>query len=149
MNHRMIREHLIALGNRVKNIRKALHMSQKDFAASLRMSGSYLSEIESGKAKPGHEFFFKMSSAFNISLDFLFRGSGGMFVTGEEPTSPALREFVEDIENVDDLLWFIDHSPLFKFNLMGFATKFHYENEDLIKRNIKKTGRIRNISTES
>jgi DNA-binding XRE family transcriptional regulator len=48
----MTREYLLELGKRVKLIRKDLRISQKDFANKINISGSYLSEIESGKSKP-------------------------------------------------------------------------------------------------
>jgi hypothetical protein len=38
------------------------------------------------------------------------------------------------------MIWLMEHSPLFNFNVMGFATRFYYENEDVIKKTIKKPG---------
>ncbi|MDQ1353023.1 MAG: Helix-turn-helix protein, partial [Acidobacteriota bacterium] len=51
-------------GNRLKIARGQLHLSQRDFAAQLDIAGSYLSEIEAGKTRPGFEFFYKTSKIF-------------------------------------------------------------------------------------
>jgi transcriptional regulator with XRE-family HTH domain len=132
------RDNLIALGARVKKARKTLGISQKDFAASLEMSGSYLSEIEHGNAAPGYEFFYKVSLNYNVNPGWLFHGTGSMI--REEPVKPVNeeKEYVGNIRNVNDLVWFMEHSTMFKNTMMGFAQKFHYENEEIIKKNIKR-----------
>jgi transcriptional regulator with XRE-family HTH domain len=132
------RESLITLGSRVKKTRKTLGISQKDFAASLEMSGSYLSEIEHGNATPGYEFFYKVSLKYNISLDYLFHGIGSMIK--EEPVQPGNKEkqYVENLQTIEDVVWLMEHSTMFKNTMMGFAQKFHYENEEIIKKNIKR-----------
>ena len=131
-------DNLIALGNRIKKVRKRVRISQKDFAASLSMSGSYLSEIESGKANPGYDFFYKISTLYNISLDYLFHGIGEMMSRNRIRLKADKNDFIDEIENIDDLLWFFEYSPMFKNTVMGFAAKFHYENEEIIRRNIEK-----------
>lgn len=132
------RDSLIALGARVKKTRKTLGISQKDFAASLEMSGSYLSEIEHGNAAPGYEFFYKISLKYNVNPDWLFHGTGSMI--REEPVKPINeeKEYVDNIETVNDLVWLMEHSTMFKNTMLGFAQKFHYENEEIIKKNIKR-----------
>ena len=132
------KESLINLGSRVKKTRKTLGISQKDFAASLEMSGSYLSEIEHGNATPGYEFFYKVSLKYNISLDYLFHGIGSMI--GEIPKEPGNKQqqYVENIQTLNDLVWFMEHSTMFRNTMMGFAQKFHYDNEEIIKKNIKR-----------
>lgn len=131
-------ENLKTLGARIKKVRKALRFSQKNFAISLGMSGSYLSEIESGNANPGHDFFFKISTIYHVSLDYLFHGTGEIISAEKIKPAAAKTDFVDEVEGIDDLLWFLEHSPLFKNTIMGFAAKFHYDNEEIIKRNIEK-----------
>ncbi|MCX6581484.1 MAG: helix-turn-helix transcriptional regulator [Candidatus Aminicenantes bacterium] len=64
---------LIAFGRRLKDIRRKLIIPQKDFAEKLQMSGSFLSEVEKGKAKPGYEFLKSLILKFNINLIYLFK----------------------------------------------------------------------------
>lgn len=132
------RDSLIALGSRVKKTRKALGISQKDFAASLEMSGSYLSEIEHGNATPGFEFFYKASLKYNISLDYLFHGIGNMIKEIPKEQGNKKQQYVENIQTLNELVWFMERSTMFRNTMMGFAQKFHYENEEIIKKNIKR-----------
>ncbi len=129
---------LKAMGSRIKEMRKRLKITQKEMAKSLGIAGCYLSEIENGRGNPGFKFYFNLSKLYYLSLDYLFHGIGEMFINVKKNISQDKRNFVDEILSVDDLQWFIEHSPLFKHTIMGFATKFHYENEKSIKRNIKK-----------
>lgn len=136
---RMTREYLLELGNRVKMIRKELRISQKDFANKINTSGSYLSEIEAGKSKPGYDFLFNISKICNVSLAYVLHGVGEMFtgidygplVTGKEPEH-------DHIDTLEELIWYLERSPLLKHNVMGFAAKFIYDNETAIKKEIEK-----------
>lgn len=133
------RDKLAAVGSRVKALRKSLKISQKDFAAFLNISPSYLSEIEHGNSNPGFDFFYKISTACNVSLDYLFHGIGEMMLKDKIKFEEIKeeKEYVRDIVTVDDLLWLIEHSDMFKNTIMGFAAKFNYENEETIKKNIE------------
>jgi hypothetical protein len=42
----------------------------------------------------------------------------------------------ERIETVEELVWYIENSPLFMHTIIGFATKFLYDNETIIKKDI-------------
>ena len=133
------RDKLAAVGGRVKELRKSLKISQKDFSAFLNISASYLSEIEHGNSNPGFDFFYKISTACNVSLDYLFHGIGEMMLRDKINLEEIFdeREYVRDIVTVEDLLWLIEHSAMFKNTIMGFAAKFNYENEEIIKKNIE------------
>lgn len=127
-----------AVGDRIKEIRRKMNLKQKDFASTLHMSSCYLSEIEAGNGNPGVGFFHRLAKTHNISLDYLFYGTGEMFKAKLRRTPEKEKEFVNDIQNVNDLLWLLEHSSLFRNTIIGFGEKFLYENEDIIKRNIKK-----------
>jgi transcriptional regulator with XRE-family HTH domain len=129
---------LFSFGNRVKEVRKTLRISQKDFAASLDMSGSYLSEIEHGNAAPGYEFFYKLSAQYQVSLDYLVHGTGAMITEVNTVPEENQREELSRVENERDILWLMEHSPMFKNTLLGFSQKFYYENEGIIRKDIKK-----------
>jgi transcriptional regulator with XRE-family HTH domain len=140
----MTEDKLIELGKRVKLIRKELHISQKDFAAKINISGSFLSEIEAGKSKPGYEFFYHISRVCNVSIPYLLHGVGGMFTDidyGPDITSREPED--EHIANMDELLWYTERSPLFKHNILGFAAKFLYDNEEAMKKEIEKYNKKR------
>ena len=134
----MIRENLIEMGARIKEIRKALRISQKDMAAGLEMANCNLSEIESGKGNPGHAFFFKLSTRFNVSLDYLFHGKGEMFTTYRVKRDDGDELIIDHIETIDDLLWYLDNSTMFRNQVLGYAAQIRYENEEVIKKDISR-----------
>ncbi len=130
------KEELAAFGKRVRSIREHLRLKQNEFAAGLEFSEGYLCQIEKGKANPTYEFFYKLVSKYNVSLDYLFYGKGDLFfkrkMSGEEN-----EEMLDSIDNIDELLWFLEHSELFKMTIIAEAKRFFYGNRDSIKEDIK------------
>ena len=138
----MTRDDLIELGKRVRLIRKELHISQKDFAKKINISGSFLSEIEAGKSKPGYDFFYHISKVCNVSLPYVLHGVGVMF-TGLDygPKTTSQEPEDEHIENLEQLLWYVERSSLLRHNVLGYAAKFLYDNEVAVKKEIEKANR--------
>jgi transcriptional regulator with XRE-family HTH domain len=134
----MARYSLENLGFRVKKIRKALHLSQTELADRIGMSRSFISQVEKGGLKCGYDFIYKLSDIFNVNLYYLVHGEGEMF--GTENPRPSLdgKEVGEAIETKNQLVWYLERSPLLGHSLMSMATKFLYENEAHIKKEIKK-----------
>jgi transcriptional regulator with XRE-family HTH domain len=128
-----------------------LNIKQKDLAKAMNISAGYLSSIESGNSNASVDFLYHLSAKFKISLDYLFHGTGEMFLQAipqpPEPAPPG-KDFINDIETLDDLVWLTEHSPMFKNTLMGFAAKYFYENENNIKRNIEKSKKKKEINDE-
>jgi len=67
------------IGDRIKEVRSKLKLSQQELAAKLGISQGHLSEVERGMRKPGGEMLNALKHTFNVSLDWLFTGEGGMF----------------------------------------------------------------------
>ncbi len=61
-----------------------------------------------------------------------------MFQENKNESQKSEKEFIDELETVDDLIWLLHNSPYFRNAIMGFAVKFFYDNSILIKRNIKK-----------
>lgn len=57
--------------NRLKNARKAAHLTQDEVGAALGKSRAFLSDIESGKKTGSLETLIELSKLYNVSLDFL------------------------------------------------------------------------------
>jgi transcriptional regulator with XRE-family HTH domain len=134
----MARYSLENLGIRVKQIRKALHLSQTELADRIGMSRSFISQVEKGGLKCGYDFIFKLSDIFNVNLYYLVHGEGEMFGTENPRPSMDGKEVGEAIETLNQLVWYLERSPLMSHSLLSMATKFLYENEEHIKREIKK-----------
>ena len=146
-NEDIIRKNLKDIGTRIKEVRKTIRITQKEMAEKLGIFDSYLSDIETGKGNPGHSFFFKISSIFKVNLNYLLLGKGEMFSKPEQ--TPEEETYIEDIKSIEDLVWYMKKSPLFFHQVMAFASKFHYEYEELIKKNIEKYGPKKDEETTS
>ena len=133
-----IQDYLTDYSKRLREVRRTLDISQKDFAAQLNISSSFLSEIESGKTKPGYNFLTKLASEFNINPAWLLLGKGTMFLKDDETGSIADDAFGDHTESIKELLWYFVHSPLVKLSVMAFATKFLLDNEEIIQRDIER-----------
>ena len=127
---------LTELGNRVKKIRRELNISQKDFAAKISISGSFLSEIESGKVKPGFDFFYNISKECNVNPWFLLFGEGDMFRVPDGTISMEIKDPGNQIDGLEDIVWYMNQSPMFRNTVIGFAAKYLLEFETLIKKDM-------------
>jgi transcriptional regulator with XRE-family HTH domain len=125
-----------SFSQRLKGLRKELRLNQKEFAWELQLSDSYICQVENGKIKPGFEFFYKLVNRYNINLKYLFFGQGEMFLKEEEPGSEE--EEITDIETLSDLVRCCEQSPIFNLNILGYAARYFYEHESVIKENIKR-----------
>ena len=133
-----LQDSLAESGERVKDVRRALELSQKDFAAQLNIAPSFLSEIESGKTRAGYNFLIKMAGVFDVNPSWIILGKGEMFFKDEGGASIWNNDFGEHTESIKELLWYFKHSPLVRLSVMAFASKFLLDNEEIIKRDIKK-----------
>jgi len=134
----MKQEHLKKLGKRIKALREELRMNQKKFAAALGISGSLLSQIETGQKNPVYEFLYKLMIKYHVSLDWLFTGKGSMFLRRRLEGKAGDDKYIDEIESIDDLVWYLEHSNLFNLNVMGYAARFFFENEEHIKKELER-----------
>lgn len=128
---------LLEVGSRLKALRKNLNLPQKELAQRLDLSGSYLSEVEAGKTKPGFDLIKNLAEHFGVNLEYLVHGQGEMFVKKREPVSLGRKGIGESITSVDELLWYMENSPLFMHTMIAYATKFLYDNETIVKKDIE------------
>ena len=66
------------IGNRFKEIRNELNISQKDFAAKLEVKQQTISQIETGIISPSLELLDKITSKYCIQLSYIIYGEGPM-----------------------------------------------------------------------
>ncbi|NDY42894.1 helix-turn-helix transcriptional regulator [Dissulfurirhabdus thermomarina] len=67
------------LGGRLRRIRKTLGLTQRKFAEPIGISGSYISDIEKGKARPSSAVLQLLEIRYRINRGYLVSGDGPMF----------------------------------------------------------------------
>jgi transcriptional regulator with XRE-family HTH domain len=69
----------VTTNKRIKEARKTLNLSQKDFAAAISLSNTYLAGIENEVRKANDRIVKLCSMVFGISEVWLKEGTGDMF----------------------------------------------------------------------
>lgn len=76
-------ENRYRVGERIKEVRKKLGLTQKEFAEAIGISQSRLSEIEKGETTK-ESVLIAISQKFKVSLEWLKHGTGDMWLKSEE-----------------------------------------------------------------
>ena len=132
MNHQ---ENKTIVGNRIRQIRKALNLKGKEFAPRLNISGPSLSDLEKGKYYPNFEFLINISREFNVNLDYLIFGEGDMFMSpGSRTDFGLLKELINSSGIVSKFITYFERSGIMRFFLLSkFKEKIILEKEIIDK----------------
>ncbi len=68
------------MNNRLKELRKTLNLSQKDFGAKLKLSPDMISLLERGKRKFTERVISDICREFDVNRNWLENGEGDMFI---------------------------------------------------------------------
>jgi len=66
------------LGQRIRERRKALDITQEKLARDLKVTPQHISAIEKGKRVPSLDFITRMAKELGVSIDYLVSGSNGI-----------------------------------------------------------------------
>ncbi len=75
-------------GKRLKDLRKALKISQGDIAKALNVSPVTISRYETEVMSPSLDIIQRIISVYNINANWLITGEGSMFMGEDEPCRP-------------------------------------------------------------
>ena len=85
--------------NRIKQVRQALDVSQRDFAKRVYISQTLLGDIELGNRNVNDRTIQLISTEFNVNKDWLLTGKGEMF--SAPPVDIQLENLVEIFNQLD------------------------------------------------
>jgi len=138
-----------AIAERLKTIREELRMSQKEFGARMGTSNTYISTLESALTGPGYYILYKLSKYYNISPLYLLHGKGPVFIDLEEKqeegpkpetvSTPGPLPPVHNEPQIREMLAYFERSPMVKYNILGYFTRFVIENKTLIEEDTRKS----------
>jgi len=123
-------------GERIRQIRKKLNLKQKDFAERLNIAGPSLSEIETGKFKPGHDLLVKLTKEFNVNLYYVLFGEGDMFIDPIFSSYNRTRRYAVNVDDVRDFLYHFERSPMLQYFILSQYQAKMLSEKDLTKRQI-------------
>lgn len=130
------------LGNRLKNLRKSLNMTQEELANKIGLSRSAYSHLENERNEPDTETLNKLASFHNVSVDYLLgrtpvKNINGDFSEQEETDiQKEVERLMSDIKNGNYILEGEELSEDAKESLRG-AFENAVRTAKLINRNTK------------
>lgn len=83
--------------DRFKELRKALSMTQQDFADSIEMSRNFVAQIEMGSKIPSDRTVRDICRKFKVNYEWLTEGTGEMFIQNKRKSEIA--DFVGSVLN--------------------------------------------------
>ena len=83
----MLMEEQATVGLRIKKLREQLELKQADFAQQLSEDPKKISRIEKEVQFPDSNFLIQLGDRLDVSLDWILRGVGKMFLSDSDTTS--------------------------------------------------------------
>lgn len=83
--------------DRFKELRKALSMTQQDFADHIEMSRNFVAQIEMGLKLPSDRTIRDICRMFKVNYEWLAEGKGDMFIQNKRKSEIA--DFVGSVLN--------------------------------------------------
>ena len=87
------------IGGRIKEVRLANGLSQRELGQRLDISTGHISWLEAGKAMPGGELLLQLHREFSVDLNWLLTGEEGE--PGVMETDEEVRQLVDHYCRVD------------------------------------------------
>jgi transcriptional regulator with XRE-family HTH domain len=111
------------LADRIKTIRKSLHLSQTEFGEALGTTRSVIGNYEYGRVEPKKPFLGLICSVFNVNSDWLNTGAGQMFAPSPLPS--VANQELHEVMTIFNAL-----SPLFqKYALQQIKGLWELQNQ--------------------
>ena len=76
------------MNNRIKEIRKALNLTQSEFGAKVGVKGNTIGNYEIGLRTPSDAVIFSICREFNVNEEWLRTGTGEMITASEGVRNP-------------------------------------------------------------
>jgi transcriptional regulator with XRE-family HTH domain len=124
-------------GKRLRSVRKSLQLNQKEFAKGIKCSLTSLSDIETGKSKPCHDFFYNIVNTYHVNLYYLLFGQGNMFTTPDRDVLIEGNQIKTGDEEVDEFLFYFFNSRLVHRYIMFNFHKFFIDSRESIKKDLE------------
>jgi transcriptional regulator with XRE-family HTH domain len=128
------------VSERVRAIRKALDLNQKEFAEGLQAAGSSVSDVENGKYTPNFDLIRNLVKEFKVNIDYLLFGEGEMFMKPGRELFLGLEDLSNRNEGVRKFLDYFEKSAIFRYKVMGNAEELLIDNFQGIQQEIKSYG---------
>ena len=134
---------LTDVGTRLRATREALKLTMEQMRDITGYSKSLISAAENGLKKPSTIYLYAMMDKFDVNINYIFSGKGGMFLAsaGEEkgqdkgaigPSSSSLSPGSAD-RNIQDLFYLMENVDMVRYAVLSFFIRYRTENKHVIE----------------
>ena len=112
------------MNDRIKHIRKSLHMTQDEFATKIGLSRNFIAQVENGTKNPSDRTVSDICREFDVNEEWLRNGTGEMFV--QKSKDEQIAEMLADIQKEGD--------ASFKHRLISALTRLNESDWDTLEK---------------
>lgn len=98
--YNVIQEDHMNIGERLKELRRELGLSQEEFGSKLKVHGKQLARYEIGKAVPAVKVLTKIADFCEVSLDYLVYGQDKRLAKRAQINDEELLEFLRRVDRL-------------------------------------------------
>jgi transcriptional regulator with XRE-family HTH domain len=123
-------------GRRLRELRKHLNMSQKEFGALFGLTRSGLGKHEREDSFLTSKMLQILADKYNVSMDYLLCNRGTLFYERGDFENGKGKYIIND--EVKELLSLMTRVPLVRHSVMGYFQRFKIENREIIEKELAK-----------
>jgi transcriptional regulator with XRE-family HTH domain len=122
------------IGQRMRQIRKALGYTQEQMVSYFEIGRANYSRIEKGEVHPGATILNTLRTRFNVSLDWLITNNGKMFLRDRDKKNDRVKiDFGQSTEEVLELLSYMGKVPMVKHAILSYFLEYKLKNRKIIR----------------
>ncbi len=130
VNGTTIRDLKACIGERFRQMRHYVGLSQKETSAIFGMNQANIARIEKGIVSPNMLICHYFKTHYNIDTNWLISGKGDMVIQEEEKSKTA--DYGEFTEEMLDLFFYIDYVPEIRLAVLKYFLGYKLENKKQI-----------------
>ncbi len=115
------------MGERFRRMRLYVGLSQKEAGAVFGMNQSNIARIEKGVVSPNMSVCHYFKTHYGINTNWLISGQGDMII--RETSNGKEMDYGEFAEEVEDLLFHLEHIPEVRLAVLKHYMEYKLENK--------------------
>ncbi len=134
------------VGAGFKQFRLSLGLMQKEFAALLGVSKSFISEIETGRKNPNVELLTTLASTHNVDISYILTGLGTLFKeTGEGAGHERRRRLLgeEMLSSISEIKYYLDNSTMAMHAIINFFKTYTIDKRKVLEEDVKRFNKLK------
>lgn len=121
------------IGVRMREVRKALGLTQEKMVENFDIGRANYSRIEKGEVFPNPSMLNTLRTQFNVSLDWLITANESMFIQEPGEKRQSAIDPVDYPDEIQNLLKTMREIPMVKHAVLGFFLEYKIAHRKIIQ----------------